>query len=160
MPFSNLRSVLNVYIDDKMAANSASAYTSRCDMCNYSTHRLGNYIRHTQLDAHLNLMHFHANEDLQAPLFCLKCYKSDNRFLCIIVYIPPVSCHLTRWIKIQYDLHPRQTIHMTDLHALSKDQIKNKHPLHLGHRVMLHVAEYQNTSVMWSTWKREHTQLF
>lgn len=70
MPFSNIRSVLNVYIDDKMAANSASAYTRRCDMCNYSTNRLGNYIRHTQSDAHLNLVHFHANEDLQAPLDC------------------------------------------------------------------------------------------
>lgn len=70
MPFSNIRSVLNVYIDDKMAANSASAYSRRCDMCNYSTNRLGNYIRHTQSDAHLNLVHFHANEDLQAPLDC------------------------------------------------------------------------------------------
>lgn len=68
MPFSNLRSVVNVYIDDKMAANSASAYTRRCDLCNYSTNRLGNYIRHTKSDAHLNHVHFHANEDLQAPL--------------------------------------------------------------------------------------------
>lgn len=43
-----------------------------------------------------------------------------------------------------YDLHPRvnQSIRQ------SKDQIKNKHPLDLGHRVMLHVAEYKNTSVM------------
>lgn len=39
-------------------------------MCNYSTNRLGNYIRHAQSDAHLNLVHFHANEDLQAPLDC------------------------------------------------------------------------------------------
>lgn len=53
-----------------MAANSSSAFTRRCDMCNYSTTRLGNYIRHTQSDAHLNLVHFHTNEDLQAPLDC------------------------------------------------------------------------------------------
>lgn len=39
-------------------------------MCNYSTTRLGNYIRHTQPDAHLNLVNFHTNEDLQAPLDC------------------------------------------------------------------------------------------